>query len=68
MKINDVLLEYYDVEKDRSLKRELSDKRRPRITFRHLQKLRKMRELKAIEEQNHSVFVSTMYKNNDQTM
>jgi len=39
----------------------MSDTRRPRLTLRHLNKLRKIQELKALEMEAHGDFVRTMY-------
>ena len=39
-----------------------SDTRRPRLTLRHLNKLRKIRDLRRIEQQQHDKLVAWMYK------
>ena len=43
----------------------LSDTRRPRLTLRHLSKLRKMRQLKNIENQRRKLSLPTIYKDAD---
>lgn len=61
MNIKELLLEYYDVEQDQLHKSEIHDKRRPRLTLKHLNSLRKLRDLKAVENMEHAEFVSYMY-------
>ena len=56
-----ILLENYFPEDDRSANRELMDTRRPRLTLRHLNKLRKIKELKKLEMSAHKQFVQDMY-------
>lgn len=41
--------------------------RRPRLTLRHLNKLRKAREISRLEQQKHDALVSTMYKVPDES-
>lgn len=55
------LLENYFPEDDRASNRELMDTRRPRLTLRHLNKLRKIKELKKLEMAAHKQFVQDMY-------
>ncbi len=59
--LKDILNEYYDPELDDYSKAELDDTRRPRLTLRHLNKLRKVRELRKMEKATHSEFVKQMY-------
>ena len=67
MKINDILKqptilkEYYFPEDDEGNKAEYADTRRVRLTLKHLNKLRKIRELKKYETSEHKKFVSVMY-------
>lgn len=61
MKAKDLLVEFYSPEDDEQLKAEMSDTRRPRLTLRHLNKLRKMREMQALDNAQHSQFVKQMY-------
>lgn len=56
-----ILKEYYEPEEDQYSKAELDDTRRPRLTLRHLNKLRKVRELRKMEQATHKEFVKTMY-------
>ena len=57
----EMLLENYFPEDDESNQTELNDTRRPRLTLRHLNKLRKIQELKKMEMMAHKDFVKTMY-------
>jgi hypothetical protein len=59
--LKEILNEYYDPEEDAYMTAELDDTRRPRLTLRHLNKLRKVRELRKMEQATHSEFVKTMY-------
>lgn len=59
--LKDILNEYYDPELDDHSKAELTDTRRPRLTLRHLNKLRKVRELRRMEKSTHKTFVQKMY-------
>lgn len=56
-----LLLEYYDPEGDKLDIARAEDTRRPRLTLRHLNKLRKIRELRQMELAAHREFVKTMY-------
>lgn len=56
-----MLLENYWPEEDEFNKAHLDDTRRPRLTLRHLNKLRKIQELKKLEMMAHKDFVKTMY-------
>ena len=62
MKIKDMLSEsYYDPARDQSNIAHKTDTHRPKLTLRHLNKLRKYRELKRIEQAEHARFVARMY-------
>ena len=61
MKATELLFEFYDYEDDNYMKAELSDTRRPRLSLRHLHKLRCMRDVQALSKKEHSEFVKTMY-------
>lgn len=58
---NRIINEHYFPEDDKHNQIEMSDTRRPRLTLRHLNKLRKIQELKRLETEAHSDFVKTMY-------
>ena len=55
------LNEFYFPEDDEGNKADYTDTRRPRLTLRHLHKLRKIRDLKHLEASQHKIFVATMY-------
>ena len=57
----DVLNESYWAEDDKMNQADMSQTRRPRLTLRHLNKLRKITELKKLENEAHAEFVRTMY-------
>ena len=61
-----ILKEYYEPELDDYSVAELEDTRRPRLTLRHLNKLRKVRELRKMEQATHKEFVKTMYGSSDE--
>ena len=56
-----IINEHYAPEDDKANQASLSDTRRPRLTLRHLNKLRKIQELKRLENDAHDEFVKTMY-------
>lgn len=56
-----IINEHYDPADDKMNQASLEDTRRPRLTLRHLNKLRKIQELKALESEAHDDFVRTMY-------
>ena len=56
-----VLNENYFPEEDKQNQADLTQTRRPRLTLRHLNKLRKIQELKKLENEAHAEFVRTMY-------
>ena len=56
-----IINEHYDPADDKMNQASMTDTRRPRLTLRHLNKLRKIQELKALEAGAHDEFVKTMY-------
>lgn len=56
-----LITENYFPEDDEANKISMDDTRRPRLTLRHLNKLRKIQELKRLETEAHADFVKTMY-------
>lgn len=56
-----ILTENYWPEDDKQNQTELDDTRRPRLTLRHLHKLRMVQELKKLEMMAHKDFVKRMY-------
>ena len=61
-----IINEHYAPEDDQQNQAELTDTRRPRLTLRHLNKLRKIQELKKLENESHAEFVRTMYAEPDE--
>lgn len=59
--VEQILQENYFPEDDEHNKAEYDDTRRPRLTLRHLNKLRKIQELKKLEAEAHAEFVKKMY-------
>jgi len=57
----EVLAESYFPEDDEGNQHEYDDTRRPKLTLRHLNKLRKIQELKKLEGEAHAEFVKQMY-------
>ena len=49
MRSNDILNEYYDAEENNFANREIDDVRKQRLTLKHLNRLRKQREVHNIE-------------------
>lgn len=60
MKI-DMILEYYDQDNDEYNVVEIDHKRRPRLTLKHLQKLRRIRSIEAYEHGERVKNVAKMY-------
>lgn len=58
---NRIINEHYAPEDDKMNQAKMGDTRRPRLTLRHLNKLRKIQELKRLENEAHDDFVKTMY-------
>lgn len=61
MKSREFLKEYYDENEDKYTVVNIDHKRRPRITLRHLQKLRKMRGIEDIEQRQRIKDVAYIY-------
>jgi hypothetical protein len=50
MKSNEILNEFYDISADHGMIMHKEDTRRPRLTLRHVNKLKKIRKMKRIED------------------
>ena len=61
MNAAELLLEYYDPAQDEMGIAHMDDTRRPRLTFLHLQKLRKARDMEKYERAEHTNFLPDMY-------
>jgi hypothetical protein len=57
----DVSTGYYDPAADKLNKRELSDTRKPVLTLRHLNRLKKMRALRTLENMKREDLLAIMY-------
>ena len=61
MKAVELINEFYDPGKDMYMIKKTSDTHRPRLTLKHLNELRKSREIKKAEDSMHADFVPVMY-------
>lgn len=62
MKFNDLTEGFYSPEDDELNKLSIKDTRKPRLTLKHLNNLRKMREAKKLEMDERKKFYSKMYR------
>ena len=61
MKASEILMEFYEPEDDELAKAEYSDTRRPRLTIRHLHKIRKMRDIEMADRKAHLLRIKQIY-------
>lgn len=61
MRAKDLLCEFYEPQDDELGQANIDDTRRPRLTFHHLQKLRKSRDAEKYEKAQHLNFLPDMY-------
>jgi hypothetical protein len=61
LKARELLVEFYSIEDDKAAQFDYDDTRRPRLTLRHLQKLRKAKDAEMLDKAEHLAFVPTMY-------
>jgi hypothetical protein len=61
MRSNEFLKEYYDAEDDDYSNRQIDDVRRSRLTLKHLNRLRKQREVHNVEHANRTQRVKKIY-------
>jgi hypothetical protein len=61
MRSNEFLKEYYDAEDDDYSNRKIDDVRRSRLTLKHLNRLRKQREVHNVEHANRTQRVKKIY-------
>jgi hypothetical protein len=61
MRAKNLLVEFYDPADDELGKAKMDDTRRPRLTFMHLQKLRKARDAEKYDKAQHLEFLPDMY-------
>lgn len=62
-KINEEGNPHYDPSEDIGNRREYADTRKPKLTLRHINKLRKMREAKKLDMVEREKFWAVMYGN-----
>jgi hypothetical protein len=65
MKFSEVLKEYYEPSDDRMTTRSIDQVRAPRITLRHLNKLRKKREMEKYEIEIRNKGLKDIYNADD---
>ena len=61
MRSREVLNEYYEAEENNFAKREIDDTRKSRLTLKHLNRLRKQREVHNIEHANRLKKIKQVY-------
>ena len=61
MRSGEFLVEYYDDEDNEYSNRKIDDARRSRLTLKHLNRLRKQREVHNVEHANRTEKVKTIY-------
>lgn len=66
MRSNEFLLEYYDSENDEYSNRKIDDVRRSRLTLKHLNRLRKQREIHNVEHASRMETVQQIYQSSSQ--
>jgi hypothetical protein len=61
MRSNEFLVEFYDDEDNEYSNRKIDDARRSRLTLKHLNRLRKQREVHNVEHASRTERVKTIY-------
>ena len=61
MRSNDILNEYYDAEENKFANREIDDVRKQRLTLKHINRLRKQREVHNIEHATRIEKIKNIY-------
>lgn len=56
------IVEFYEPKNDQETLRSKEDTRKPKLTLKELNKLRKVREIARAEQIEHNKFVKVMYK------
>lgn len=62
MRSNEFLLEYYDAEENDFENRDIDDVRRSRLTLKHINRLRKQREIHKTEHAQRTERVQQIYR------
>jgi len=66
MRSNEFLVEYYDAQDDEYENRKIDDVRRSRLTLKHLNRLRKQREVQKVEHASRTEKVQQIYRRSAQ--
>jgi len=61
MKSHELLVEFYDPLDDLGGATDYDDTRRPRLTMRHLRKLRQAKDAERVDKAEHAKFIPQMY-------
>ena len=61
MRAKDMLVEFYDPADDGAGEYDYDDTRRPRLTLRHLHKMRIAKDIKAVDQAEHLAFLPSMW-------
>lgn len=61
MRAKDLLVEFYEPQNDQTIKQKYNDTRRPRLTMRHLRKLRYINDHETVDRAEYLEFLPTMY-------
>jgi len=62
MRSNEFLIEYYDAEDNEYANRKIDDTRRSRLTLKHINRLRKQREIHKTEHASRTERVQQIYR------
>lgn len=65
MRSNEILNEYYEAEDDNLSNRQIDDTRKTRLTLKHLNRLRKQREVHNIEHANRTNRIKSIYTSSE---
>lgn len=65
MRSNEILNEYYEAEDDNFSNRQIDDARKTRLTLKHLNRLRKQREVHNIEHASRTSRIKSIYKSSE---
>jgi hypothetical protein len=61
MRAKDLLVEFYEPADDQLSHQDYDDTRRPRLTMRHLHKLRVSKDMEKLDKEQHLDFLPSMY-------
>lgn len=66
MRAKHLLCEFYEPAEDEQIQHNYEDTRRPRLTMRHLHKIRMSRDTEAVDKQDYLDFIPQMYGSNSE--